>query len=158
MDKDQQVDVFNIFHDGGIVQLQRKNTNDIELQVDILYLAEMVNPTYTHFIAILKSCGSFFFDTWERDNTSKRYDDVQELQTLLEDMDVLSAEYKDGVIEVCCWSDDEKIAGGLLSFSCEDIALFDEGGKEMSFVELEAIARQYWDDFSNRGRKAHENC
>lgn len=158
MDKDQQVDVFNIFHDGGIARLRRKNTNDIELRVDILYLAEMVNPAYTHFTAILKNCSSIFFDTWEWDNTSKRYEDMHELHVLLEDMSVLGAEHKDGMIKVECALNDEKIAGGLLSILCEDIVLFDEGGKEMSFVALEAIARQYWGDFAERGRKAHENC
>lgn len=139
-----QCDFFSIFHDGSFTTLQRKG-NDIEFQVDIAYLAEIIDPTYTTFSVALRNCHSCALEIWDK----IRDEDITVINTYIEDMEILSAICENNQVHVIC-AGHFKSSGGYFIFSCERVVVFDEGGKEITLDELKDIATLYWKKFSQR--------
>lgn len=135
-----QSTIFNAFHDGSFLLL-RRNKRDIEFQVEIQYLASTIDPTYTHFRGTLINCRQCAFDLWDEEKA--RYEDLDVISGLLIDMEISNARYEGDHVYVHCLGD-QNYSGGTLSFACDAIRIFDEGGKELSIDELCALAEQYW--------------
>lgn len=57
--------IFNTFHDGGFLFL-RRNKRDIDFQIEIQYLASIIDPTYTYFQGTLINCHQCAFEPWVR--------------------------------------------------------------------------------------------
>jgi len=65
MDRNEQKDVFNIFHDGSISDLNR-TSNSLMFKIEIEYLAEMINEKC--FYCELVNCEKFSFRFWSDEN------------------------------------------------------------------------------------------
>jgi hypothetical protein len=141
---EDQRDFFSIFHDGDFTTLQRKG-NDIEFQVEIAYLAEIRDPTYTTFSVALKNCHYCALEIWDK----MRDEDINVINTYIKDMEIRSANCENNQIHVIC-ADYFQSSGGYFIFSCERVVVFDEGGKEITLDELKDIATRYWKKFSQR--------
>jgi hypothetical protein len=143
---EEQCGFFTLFHDGGFTPFQRKG-NDIEFQVDIAYLAEIIDPTYTYFSTTLKNCRYCAFESW--DDKKVRDEDVNAINTYIEDMEILSANCENNQMHVMCHGHRKSI-GGYFIFLCDSMVVLDEGGKEVTFDELKGIARRYWEGFAQK--------
>lgn len=143
---EEQCRLFNTFHDGGFTSFQRRG-NDIEFQVDIAYLAELIDPTYTYFSAILKNCHYFAFESWGDDKVHD--EDINAINTYIEDIEILRANCENNQLHVICHGQ-RKSVGGSVIFLCDRIVVLDEGGKEATFDELDEIARRYCKGFAQK--------
>ncbi len=146
---EEQCDFFNIFHDGGFTTLQRKG-NDIEFQIDIEYLTEIIDPTYTYFSVALKNCHYCAFESW--DDNEVRDEDVNVINTYIEDMEILNANCENNQVHVICHGGLKSI-GGYFIFSCDRIVVLDEEGNEVTLDELKGIARRSWESFAQKNKR-----
>jgi|GEM_PF-1410954 hypothetical protein len=135
--------IFNTFHDGGFLFL-RRNKRDIDFQIEIQYLASIIDPTYTYFQGTLINCHQCAFEPWGKEKA--RYEDIDSINTAIIDMEISNARVEDNRLYIHCLGDQQTI-GGSLSVSCDSIAIFDEGGKEILVDELLELARRYWKQY-----------
>jgi hypothetical protein len=138
MNKLQQTTLFNLFHDGSVLSLHRKK-QDIELHIDIQYLAEIVDPAYTYFRVVLQNCRECALRLW--DDEERYYDDEHIMNMLLRDMEIARASIEHDQVHVHCVGG-PKNPGGSLIISCGSILLFDEGGQEIMLASLQEVARR----------------
>lgn len=143
----QQSHVFNLFHDGCFTSIRRAE-NNIEFQVEVQYLAEMIDPAYTYLLGVLRNCQYCVFELWTNDQT--HYEDINVINELIANMEISDASHENERISVHCLGDQKSI-GGTLVFVCDEILLFDEGGKAIALEELQKMTRRYWDRFSHKG-------
>lgn len=59
-DKEKQSDIFNMFHDGYLINLKKKGSF-VEFVIEIIYLAEIINKNYTQFYGHLHNCTQLSF-------------------------------------------------------------------------------------------------
>jgi hypothetical protein len=141
MQKSDQSAIFNLFHDGTFLSFRRE-AEDINFCIEIQYLAAMVNPAYTHFMGSFKNCRQFSLRLWEEE---KKYDeDIDLISTLLMNMEISNSTFENTQVIVHCISEVEGHAGSSLIFSCENVILFDEGQREVTFSELQVVSHRYW--------------
>lgn len=133
-----QADIFCIFHDGSFSSFIR-NQGDVELTIDIQYLAELINPKYSMFKVKLRNCTKLGYHVWGEEHRI-----VADLNTLDKlDLEIANAEVMNNYVAVKCYSAVES-CGGDLVFMTDDILIFDEGGQEISLDKLDEICKLYW--------------
>ncbi|WP_421381700.1 hypothetical protein ACOJQI_20810 [Bacillus salacetis] len=137
MKKDNQIDIFNIFHDGTITNINKK-MDTIHLEIEIQYLAEVINEKFNLFYCELVECEEFLLEIW---GDEKEY--TSDLNTMAAyELEILNAQSSNDGISVSCKSDE--VIGGNLLIKTRSINLYDENKKEYSLDELAAVCRQYW--------------
>ncbi|MBM7573646.1 hypothetical protein [Aquibacillus albus] len=122
MQNDKQIDVFNIFHDGTITNIFNSSGN-IELKIEIQYLAEIINEKFNWFYCELVDCEEFLLEIWgdEKEHTS-------DLNTIIAyELEILDAHPSNDGIFVSCRSDE--IIGGNLHIKARNIKIYDESKK-----------------------------
>ena len=142
--------LFNIFHDGGIVHYAQKGC-DLELDIEIMYLAERVNADYRTFRLTLEKT-QLVFETWPKDITAKPARVSAYAQIFHPELEILGAEIEGDVLNVACnqSSVDSDYCGGNLLLRAESAIVADEGGKSYSIEELQELCRNYWEDWKNK--------
>jgi hypothetical protein len=141
MQKSDQSAIFNIFHDGTFLSVQRE-ADDIVFRIEIQYLAAMIDPAYSYFTGIFKNCRQFLLQLWGEDK--KCYEDIDRISMLLMNMEISRSIFENTQVVVHCLSEEEEHVGSSLIFSCESVMLFDEGQRGVTFDELQEISRRYW--------------
>jgi len=137
MNKIEQKSVFNMFHDGTIVQFF-ESTKKISIEIEIEYLAELINQNFKYFICELINCKEIYFKFWEDNNNT-----VNDLEILKKyELDILEAEEIDDKIVVKCLSNIN--TGGNLYIKTESIKVYDQDKQEISFSKLAEVSHQYW--------------
>lgn len=137
MKKDNQIDIFNIFHDGTITDLSKKK-DIIELEIEIQYLAEMINEKFNLFYCELIECEEFLLETW---GDKKEY--TSDLNTMVAyELGIMDAHSTNDGIYVSCRSDE--VIGGNLHIKTKNIKIYDENKMEYSLNELDSVCRKYW--------------
>jgi len=63
-------DIFNVFHDGGIIGYKVKGA-DLELYIEIQYLAERINTMYTSFKVCIFHSENLVLQPWYDDHDKK---------------------------------------------------------------------------------------
>jgi|SRR5581483_6118355 len=146
-------EIFSIFHDGVIVS-HRINGDDLELEIDIQYLAERINPNFTKFFLKIHKANNFKFEAWWKDEKAD-HSVLSDLGIILgKEPDILSGEIKDGVIEVALnqASAECDYCGGTLSFQADSASVLDQGHKEYALIELGQICKEYWDEWDKKNK------
>ena len=147
-------DIFSIFHDGSIVEWKQKGS-DIELIVEIQYLAERVCKSYDRFSVVLHNIKEISFETWPHTKEVSPWviSDIHEI--FKPELEILSAETEEGLHKIICnqHSTEFEYCGGNLKFSCVEAEVKDQGGKEYSIEELDKICNEYWEAWA----KGNEN-
>jgi hypothetical protein len=133
----QQANIFNIFHDGTITELCHIN-NDIELTIEIAYLAELINSSFRFFKVRLIKCEKCIFELWAEE--SQIIDNLDKIKNL--ELEILEAKLEDYLLKVVCAHEIEP--GGILTISTEDILVYDESYQAISYEELDRICGLYW--------------
>lgn len=140
MNNTAMVDIFNMFHDGDFVSLERNN-QDVGFQIEIQFLAELVQPDYTFFRGILKNCQICQFKRWE--DTETIIEDIEVINALIKGMEILRARLDRGKIAVNCQGMKNENRGGDFIFACDDIELFDQGGRFVTEEELQVLSQKF---------------
>lgn len=137
MKKDNQIDIFNILHDGTIIGISNGSGN-IELKIEIQYLAEMINEKFNYFYCELIKCERFLLEIW-----SDKKDYTSDWNTIIAyELEILDAHTSNKGISVSCRSDE--IIGGNLHIKSRNIKIYDESKNEISLNELAHICHRYW--------------
>jgi hypothetical protein len=139
--EDQEL-LFSIFHDGSIFDLS-SNDKELFFSIDIMYLAERLNPTFRYFTVQILNPSEFYFEVSE----SKRVVNNEEINNL--GLEILKTEMTRGKIRVFC-SANNGDTFGFLNIKTRDIQIFDQERKRLELKQLEVMAREYWDEFGRR--------
>lgn len=136
---DEQIDMFNMFHDGTIIALV-KEENSINFEIDIPYLAELINPEFSSFKGKLMECTEFCYKEWDEDSPIADLASIEKL-----DLGILDAKlHTEGSIVVSCWNSN---LGGELTIKAEDIIIYDQSNRMISYKELIDLCHSYWCKF-----------
>jgi hypothetical protein len=141
MDQDQISRVLYLFHDGTISLIERR-ISDVIIQVEIDYLAEIINSEYCYFTLTLSQCEEIYFKYWLNDFTEYDLETISKL-----DLEINKAENKDGYILVSCMISNPEIVGGDLLIKTTSIKINDQNETEITLEELETLTKKYWDQY-----------
>lgn len=135
--------VWNMLHDGCIVDVQGTVPGDVTVAVEIEYLRSIFPEPGDCFLIRLFRCSLFAFRRFRADETL-----VGDLTTVAaEEPIILSAQSldKDVVLSMT------REAGNYmeLHLQYENVLVFLENGQPVPIEELDAAAARYWDDFGN---------
>lgn len=141
--------IFSVFHDGGIARYSA-NENNLDLDIEIMYLAERVNPAFRHFHVSLHDIRNLYFSTWPKESAAEPSILRSPAQIFEPELEILSGEYdSEQVMVICNQSSAEcDYCGGILYFSASDATVTDEAGQEYSIDALHRLCEDYWDEWS----------
>lgn len=141
-------DMFSILHDGVIVRYDSVAPN-LELNVEILYLAQRVSPEYRGFRVVLQNARELSFTTWPSDLTSPPAQIKSIPDIFAPELDVLGCEIENGALKVTCNQSSPKwnYCGGELRLKADSATVTDAGGKEYSIEELGRLCDEYWNEW-----------
>ncbi|MBM9576227.1 hypothetical protein JWG45_03580 [Leptospira sp. 201903070] len=147
--KEDICNLFNIFHDGGIENLNIAN-KVLSMDIEISYLAELINTNFSKFSLKIQNADNIHFRVWAK-NTSeilKRVNDTKELATL--DLEILSSTVENNLIKIYCiqFNPEFSYSEGDLCFNADTVCVMDENNKTYSITELAKLADHYWENWS----------
>ena len=145
-------DMFAILHDGVIVRCDPFDAN-LELNVEILYLAQRVNLGYLGFRVVLQNVCELSFTTWPSDLTSPPDQIKSLLEIFAPELDILGCEIEKDTLKVTCNQSSPKwnYCGGELCLKADSASVTDPGGKEYSIEELGRLSDEYWNEWQRSG-------
>lgn len=146
MNLEEQELLFSIFHDGSIYEL-RDAPDQLTFQVDIMYLAERINPSFRCFYIYVKKPLNFYF---EESISLKKIIDLEVINKL--ELEILKTDINEGVIKVFCSAENGNNFG-FLYIKADEIEIYDQAHKSIELDRLRIIAQEYWDDFGKRYRQ-----
>jgi hypothetical protein len=143
-----QASLFSMFHDGILVKLEKQEDN-VLFQVDIQYIAELINPNYECLNGYFKHCSELVFIGWSGE-TIFDLSNLEENENI--QPDIMGAEAKGDLVEVYCSiappSYGSPSYGGFLKFKAEDIKIFDQDNNPITLQQIREGCTQYWRKFS----------
>lgn len=143
--EDQEL-LFSIFHDGSICEL--KDASDrLVFQVDIMYIAERINPDFHCFYIHVKKPLEFYFE--EYDSLNKIFD-LGEINKL--ELEILKTDINEGAIKVFCSAENGNIFG-FLHIKADELEIYDQTNKNIELESFRLIAQKYWDDLEKRRKQ-----
>ncbi|EKD26139.1 MAG: hypothetical protein ACD_79C01346G0001 [uncultured bacterium] len=146
-------DIFNILHDGDIIDYEEKE-KDLKLRVKISYLTERVREGYSYFTVTLFNYIKIQLETWpnQKGHEPEFYRDLN--QIFQANLWILDAEIKEKSIVVSCSQADTAFdyCGGYLAFTSESAKVEDEAGKEYTIEELGNLSEAYWEEWENNNK------
>jgi hypothetical protein len=151
---DELAALFNVFHDGVITEASFMG-QDLLLTIRISYLAQRIAPNFTTFSVRLDRVEDMSFTTWPKDSAAVP-EVLRDASAIFEPpLDILNGESSDGYVQVVCNQPSSRMphCGGTLSFRATSATVSDQNRKPYSLAELTALARAYWDDWSERNSK-----
>jgi hypothetical protein len=137
-----QASLFSRFHDGILVKIEKQEDN-VFFQVDIQYIAAIINPDYEYFNGYLKHCSELIFIGWSGE-TIFDLSNLEENENI--QPDIMDAEFKGDLVEVYCSIVPDY--GGWLKFKAEDIKIFDQDNNPITLQQIKECCTQYWSKFS----------
>lgn len=142
--------IFSVFHD-GIIQNHKFEGRDLSLTVSVLYLAQRINPAFSHFTLELQNVEGLCFRAWTE--TATLASPIYDVVPLLGDAcQILGGKVCDKKIHVECSLDQNATGyfGGELIFTCTAANIYDEGSKSYSTDVLISLAKAYWEDWKEK--------
>ncbi|CAG7659232.1 hypothetical protein ACFQI7_37735 [Paenibacillus allorhizosphaerae] len=145
MNLENQELLFSIFHDGGLEDI-RDTVDGIECTIDIMYLAELINPRCRGIIVKLIYPAELYLEDVD---TSETIRDFKELNKL--DIEILKAQVNEDKVKVFC-SINGGQSFGYLNVKASEIYIYDPERNLVSLETLKTICNHYWDGFSKNAR------
>ena len=144
-------DLFCMLHDGTIVS-HRHTGDSLALDVEIPYLAERIQPTFTLLHLKLENVRNLSFRSWPRNSESELPLIVDIREIFKPELSILECSMSDGIFEVVCSQSAETFnyCGGKLFFEADSVDVRDEEGRPVTIESLKSICRAYWAEFSNK--------
>ncbi len=145
--------IFSIFHD-GLVESWSLDGNDLKLAIDILYLAERIDPGYRTFYVTIFDITHLEFERWMNDQSpAPRLYDIHEI--FRAQLEILEGRVVGQGIEVICNQSAPEFdyCGGSLFFSARGIQIFDQGMTAVALADLDRIQQTYWTEWKTKHQK-----
>jgi hypothetical protein len=144
-------DTFSIFHDGGISGFTSSG-QDLILDVEIMYLAERINPSYRVFRLTLRNARDIVFETWPKDSNAEPSKISSLSKIFVPELEILGCEVAGDDLKVTCNqpSANCNYCGGTLFLKTDSASVTDESGKEYSIEELRQLSAGYWSDWEKK--------
>lgn len=144
-------DLFSMLHDGVVASFRLEDTT-LQLEVEIPYLTQRIDPNYRFFRVALVGVQTPLLETWPKEQSAppeliSRWEEI-----LNPPPDILSGEIKNGRIHITLNQPAVECAhcGGTLEVSIESVAVYDESGKSYTPDELKRLCTEYWQDWSSK--------
>ena len=141
MEKDIILKIFNQLHDGTIDSITLDNL-DALIRINIIYLAERINPEYSHLYIKLINCELLTFKPW---GTNKNVE-IENIDSL--ELEINKAEFVEGQILISCLGNGP-IAGGELVIKAMEFRIYDEAYNEITINDFNKVVKEYWNDLNN---------
>lgn len=127
-----EADFWGLLHDGGVESIAGEVPGTVSLEVSIRYLRQQFSGEGTGFRIVLSDCDHLVYQ--EYDSTPvENFDEIVGLEP-----EILGVEKGTYPVIVNC------VMGSLtMSYGCASIFL--DSGEEVSFDELAAASKKYWD-------------
>ena len=144
--------VWNLLHDGEIVNIEGESPGDITLTVEIEYLRKMFSGDGSNIIIKLYGCDLL---EYKPDITQNNTQIVEKNLDLIAQSQlwIYSGDQKGKDLIVYCqhwWRNKYKSGTGHLKLRYKDFSISLDNGKQVLLDELDKKAEQYWDNFEKR--------
>ncbi|MDC1142101.1 hypothetical protein OAU50_03345 [Planctomycetota bacterium] len=133
---------WNTLHDGEIADIER-NGSTLTFSIEIEYLRERFKEPGRLIVLELEGVESIAYQPFDEQVL------VQVSDIMKHDLDILRAEYQDGLMLV-----DVNSGNMALSYARMSMAL--DSGRELSQDELQKVAGSYWDEWERNSKAARE--
>jgi hypothetical protein len=130
--------VLSINHDGTIMNIEKEN-NDLNIDIEIEYLAELFNKTFSLMRYKLINFNKIEFIYG--DNKCKNLSDIKNME--LDIYDAKIGENESVIVQTC--SDKDNIPYGELFIWADDIKIYDQNYCEIEYSKL--FDKKMWDDW-----------
>jgi hypothetical protein len=146
-------DIFSIFHDGVINYHQLKD-RELCLEIEIVYLAERIDPKFKKFKVVLSGVDNVRFRTWPSDLKSEPQIILDVHSIFKPKLTILEGNIKENLIQVVCnqSSSNFEYCGGELFFSVDNAIVTDEADKSYSTEDLGVVCKGYWDAWASKNQ------
>lgn len=138
-------DLFVMLHDGTIVRAIDNNSN-IELKVNIQYLAELINKDFEYLFVNLRNVQNLSFEAW----TDEPLTIINPKEIFNLELAILSTEITETgnlIVHCSCFNSINNLfSGGKLIFKCDDFEIMDEAHQSITLDKLKELTTHYWDD------------
>ena len=135
-----EIDIWNILHDGDITAAGKGHNNSYTLFVSIPYLRRRLAPLGDSFVLALKGVRQIAFQNF--DGTISTIEDEMNLST----PEILRTDSESMPISV------ETTTGKLL-LDFEGIEFRLDTGQPVDFETLETVCRDYWDEWRKKSER-----
>ena len=144
-------EVFSIFHDGGVDGV-RPSGSDVEIEIDISYLAKRVDESFSFFLVQLHECTVLRFVPWGEEDGARPSSIVATEPVESLDLEILSATVESEAVHVLCLAHagGESIRGGVLELSVAALTVLDERRCPMTLAALGEVSDGYWADWRKK--------
>lgn len=141
MKKDYKI--WNVLHDGALVNIQGNAPGDIIIKIKIEYIANKLIGQNDHIIVNLKNCSLFEYERqWSIDEVQV-YKTIKELEGISPDLMALSCDEENDHLII--WD----ICGSIKTkYDSAELSL--ENGEPLSFEDLDNASKEYWDNFGEK--------
>lgn len=124
--------IWNILHDGCLVEAKDFMPGDVHVRVEIPYLCRVLSPSSDSVWVFLHGCSLFQFRQWSVDTLLTALSEIEAASP-----EILSANEEDGHVCVTC-------VDGVLEVCYERVSFKLDNDCIVSFQELDEAARLYW--------------
>ena len=128
-------------HDGVIMEIRHEN-NQLDMKIEINYLANMINKEYTIMKYKLLGYSKLEFINCEENN--KKYTNIDEIEKM--ELTILNARKIKNEICIDVVTSNDKY--GQVYLLADDIIIYDQNNIEMDYNELYEICKNYWNNLS----------
>ena len=143
MDINKIVHVFQINHDGSIVKIEEESEDILNIDVEIQYLAEIIDKKFNIFRYKLFGYSKLFLNCCIDKSSDKSYYNTKEIENM--GLTILTAEKNDNVIVITVTSVlSEDCIFGQLHIQAEDIIIYDQENNKIEYEKLKEISKNYW--------------
>lgn len=132
-----EVEFWGLLHDGGIEAIHGEVPGTVSVEISIGYLRQQFPGDGTGFSVELVNCREFAY----REYDSMPVTDFDAIVAL--DPEIVSVENDANRVVVHC-------VMGTLTTSYECVSIYLDTGEEVSFDELSAASRTYWDSWAQK--------
>jgi hypothetical protein len=133
-------EVWKYLHDGSIESIEGSVPGDVAVHVSIRYMRQRFPGDGTGFILTLSNCTRFEFEPYDE----PACDELAEIVRL--DPEILSLQSADPVVVNCVM--------GTLKLAYTNATVTLDSGVPVSLEALGAASAGYWEEWSQRNRKA----
>lgn len=134
---DEQIQIWNILHDGEITAIEKKDGDTVIMFVNIPYLRRRIKPLGDSFVLTLEGVMDFGYKDFDG-NKSKLHEEIE-----IASVEILSTDSESMPIKVFT------TMGELtLNYKCVRLSL--DTGQEVSFQMVSKICEEYWEEFEER--------
>jgi hypothetical protein len=149
--------ILSILHDGTVVSCRQIGTN-VELTIEIEYLARRLTPSCDGFVIVLHDLTRATFHPWPNEpNTEPKV--LDGLRVFSEEIQILSASAKEGGLEMICNQPATAAAysGGEMFVELSRVSVTSLAGQALTFEMLESVCTEYWAEWKAAGESRRTN-